>query len=407
MRTSKPAFLSLLVAGVVFASSGLRAEIVVKQAPPPAQDVPVQEPPPERVRKLNAVQKRKLADLSVRADTGDVTALLKLGWIYYRGEQATRSYGEAYRRFRAAADQGNLTAMLAAGYLLSRGLGITRDRNSARQFYGIAANAGYPRAYYLQSLLEGDLGTAQSTLAARQWLERAAAAGDSLAANALGGVYERQGQRATAQLWYRQAAAHGHAVATRNLARLGDNPEPQAQDQRLRELKERADAGDAAASYELATRYHRGDGVAVNYGEALRLYRLAAGLGNTQAQRMLSLISSRSSSAEQISAAWMQELSHLAVSDDAQAAGMASIAADEDPLGGLLEMTPQLSGGSAAATTDSGYNGASGTTLGLGLGTTSGNAATAPPGTNNTQSPQSQTLQRARALRDSGARGGQ
>lgn len=385
----------------------VHAEIVVKQAPPatePAQDESAPEPTP--AKPLNAAQRRKLAQLTVHADAGDVAAMLQLGWIYYHGDNnVARSYGEAYRRFRAAADHGNLNAMLATGYLLSRGLGTARDRNAARSLYAIAANAGYPRAWYLQSLLEGDLNTAQGTIASRQSLERAAAAGDALAANALGGVYERLGQRGTAQLWYRQAAAHGSEIATKNLQRMGDAPDTQAAELRIAQLRDRVDAGDAAATYELATRYHRGDGVAVNYGEALRLYRLAAGLGSAPAQKMMSLISSRSSSAEQINAGWMQELSRLAVVDEAtdQAGQSVHLAVDEDPLTGLLDLTPQLPGGSGAAP-PSGFGAAGVSVYAAGsvpVATPAPPSAAAPPPPVSNDS-----LLRARSLRNGAPRTG-
>ena len=51
------------------------------------------------------------------------------------------------------------------------------------------------------------------------------------------------------------------------------------------ELRERSQAGDAGASYDLAVRFHKGVGVAVNFGEAIRLYQLAAEQGSSEAQK--------------------------------------------------------------------------------------------------------------------------
>jgi TPR repeat protein len=70
----------------------------------------------------------------------------------------------------------------------------------------------------------------------------------------------------------------------------------------------------AASSLALARRYHRGEGIPVNYSEAIRLYKKAADLGSVQAKKMLQLIFSQSSENGAINILWMQGLSQMDVS---------------------------------------------------------------------------------------------
>lgn len=70
----------------------------------------------------------------------------------------------------------------------------------------------------------------------------------------------------------------------------------------------------AASSLALARRYHRGEGIPINYSEAIRLYKKAADLGSVQAKKMVQLIFSQSSENGVINILWMQSLSQMDVS---------------------------------------------------------------------------------------------
>ena len=77
------------------------------------------------------------------------------------------------------------------------------------------------------------------------------------------------------------------------------------------ELRERSQAGDSSASYDLAVRFHKGVGVAVNFGEAIRLYQLAAEQGSAEAQKVLPILLSRRTNGWQIlNSMWMQRMSN-------------------------------------------------------------------------------------------------
>ena len=70
----------------------------------------------------------------------------------------------------------------------------------------------------------------------------------------------------------------------------------------------------AESSWLQARRYHRGEGIPINYVEAIRLYRKAADLGHLQAKKMLDLIFSQSTEAGAVNIFWMQRLSRIDVS---------------------------------------------------------------------------------------------
>jgi TPR repeat protein len=70
----------------------------------------------------------------------------------------------------------------------------------------------------------------------------------------------------------------------------------------------------AESNWRLARRYHRGEGIPINYVEAIQLYRKAADLGHLQAKKMLNLIFSQSAETGTINIFWMQRLSRIDVS---------------------------------------------------------------------------------------------
>ena len=70
----------------------------------------------------------------------------------------------------------------------------------------------------------------------------------------------------------------------------------------------------AESSWLQARRNHRGEGIAINYVEAIRLYKKAADLGHLQAKKMLDLIFSQSADMGAINIFWMQRLSRMDVS---------------------------------------------------------------------------------------------
>ena len=66
----------------------------------------------------------------------------------------------------------------------------------------------------------------------------------------------------------------------------------------------------------IAQRYHRGEGEAANFVEAIRFYRLAQSRGNVQARKILELIFSCPTKSGDIDIAWMQQLAYVNLSKE-------------------------------------------------------------------------------------------
>ncbi|MGY0558332.1 MULTISPECIES: hypothetical protein [unclassified Lysobacter] len=257
----------------------------------------------------------------------------------YRGDADPRSYAEAARWFKVAADAGDRRAAMAFAYLQGLGLGVARDPATARRNLQQISAAGVARADYLLSLLaaaDRRRGGQKQQAALR---ERAARAGDGVAQNAMGVHYQVQGDRTTAQMWYQRAVDNGSAAAKLNLASLARGDEVR------RQVEAGADAavdGDAESLFSLARRYHRGDGVTVDYGKALGLYRDAAAQGSKPAQQMLGLIQSRTLPDGGFDPTWMRQLASAAVGQSGGnlVSSITSAAQPrlDDPLAGLSDL---------------------------------------------------------------------
>lgn len=134
-------------------------------------------------------------------------------------------------------------------------------------------------------------------------LRQAAAAGDANARNDLGIAAAARNDLAQARSYFKQAAAQSPA-AQENLRLLAE-PEPSSGNQAASE-------GDRL--FAEAQRYHRGEGVPVNYAKALQLYQQAAAQGSLAARRMLELILSRPLPNGMMNVAWMAQLAQLDLS---------------------------------------------------------------------------------------------
>jgi hypothetical protein len=147
------------------------------------------------------------------------------------------------------------------GELYSYAQGVARDYTQARNWYQRAAAAGSTEAMCnLGVLYQSGRGVPENYDKAREWFQKAADAGNAEAINKLGELYAyAQGvarDYTQARNWYQRAAAAGNAKAMSNLGVL----------------------------------YENGQGVAQDYGKARNWYQMAADLGDTDAKQALSRI---------------------------------------------------------------------------------------------------------------------
>ncbi len=275
------------------------------------------------------------------AQAGDASAQLALGLQQLEtGAGGSPRYTDAFRWFSRAARSGDARGFLALGYLHGDGLGTPRNVGLARDYLERAREAGLPRANMLLAALEQALPPARRRSDPLELLREGTAAGDGPNANALGALLESQGNAAGAEQAYRAAEQAGSRAASQNLARLASLRERSTRSTVMR-LADRVRLGDADAAFELAVRYHRGDGTPANYGEAVRYYDRAAAGGHAGAKRMLTLIASRPTASGDLNVAWLQELAANATADPTDGArpvaGTAPLS-EPNPLVGLLAM---------------------------------------------------------------------
>jgi uncharacterized protein len=276
------------------------------------------------------------------ATKGDANAMIAMGYALFQGQGLPRNYGQAVKWFYQAAEQGDPRGWLALGLAYGDGLGTDRNPQAAREALERAVESGLIRGLYLQSRLEMKFSGATRREQARQLLQEAAQKGDGLAQNALGIEFERDGDVLFAEQWYRLGAENGSRAAGLNVNRLyRKNRFSQQTD--IANLRARQD--DPTAAYELAQRYHRGDGVPIDFGTALRFYRKAANLGSRAANQMLALIQSKpAAKGESVNAQWMQQLARNWVQRETESSASSNgpPVQDDDLLRGLPTMRSSL-----------------------------------------------------------------
>ncbi len=271
----------------------------------------------------------ELGALKASAERGDPVAQCTLGAMYRWGDGAPQDDVQAARWFRKAAEQGLAEAQSKLGLMYVRGQGVPKDYDQAVQWIRKAAEQGYAEAQNnLGVRYENGQGVPRDDALAVQWYRKAAAQGLADAQNNLGRVYASgQGvprDYVESHMWFdlasafaseeRQkeyAASRDRMAKNLNAAQIADArkrarewmaafagpgdtaaaQQPQAGPQKppltpeaLKELRQRAEQGDAKAAYDVGEVYVGGQGVPEDDAEAVRWFRKAADKGSAPAQ---------------------------------------------------------------------------------------------------------------------------
>ncbi len=170
-----------------------------------------------------------------------------------------KEYGEAYDVFVSAAEKGLAEAQCELGYMYAEGLGVTQDPEKSEHWYRMAANQGNGSALVSLGLMYYD-----GTVVSKNRLE-------------------------AAKLWIRALDIYPRTWHTDVEFLLGDmylNGDGVAQDygEALRYLTRSANAGNAVAQNNLAYMYAVGKGVEKNHQKAVEWGMKSAMQGNAQAQ---------------------------------------------------------------------------------------------------------------------------
>ena len=81
-------------------------------------------------------------DLKPRALSGDASAQMKLGTLYYKGQGVSRDYAEAARLFLLAAEKGDPYAQSNLGYMYELGEGHPPGLQASGQVVSQGGGAG-------------------------------------------------------------------------------------------------------------------------------------------------------------------------------------------------------------------------------------------------------------------------
>ncbi len=160
------------------------------------------------------------------ANAGDVASMAQLGQLLHNGQGIAKDYDKARDWFERAAAAGNVASQHQLGTIHYHGIGTPKDVTKAIDFFTRSAQNGD-----VQSMLNlahifrtGASGGQADPIKAREWYERAAAAGHSGAMNQLGVIFNDglgvAKNAATARSWFERGVANGNTFAMWNLARL-------------------------------------------------------------------------------------------------------------------------------------------------------------------------------------------
>jgi TPR repeat protein len=272
------------------------------------------------------LQLQEMANSTAQAGHANVLAARAawvLGLMYLHGTGVQADVVQAHQWFEQAYDQGERMASAGLAWCALQGCISMPNLPAANKWIAILRTVDPGRARYLEWLsktrlaplpvLSPEQDSPQAgMLGHRQLLVNAAKGGDVNAQIELG-LESAALNRLDKALRYFQAAAPRSWVAADNAAIVKEHMTLQRAKSGM-EIKPPAPGHNAEALFKEARRYHRGEGIPVNYNEAIRLYRMAQAEGSVQAQRMLNLIYARTSPEGQLDLAWMRQLSEADVS---------------------------------------------------------------------------------------------
>lgn len=274
---------------------------------------------------------RALELLAMQADSGAKPALPEartprdaawlLGLLNLHGVGTGLNPARAREWFERAQQLRHPLAPAGLAWCLLDGCGQQPRPEQATPWIAQLQKTDAGRAYYLewirnQKLAPLEIATPQNPLhsdAPRQpsaLVLRSAKAKDPGGENELGIFYAEAGRLGDAERLFTSAAPRSPA-AQANLQWLA-----RARDEKREAAPIEASRKNSEQLFLRARQFHRGDGVPVNYGEALRLYKQAASQGNAHAQKMLGLIYTRPTPTGDINIVWMQQLANIDVTSE-------------------------------------------------------------------------------------------
>ncbi len=212
------------------------------------------------------------------AEGGDAYGMLRVARLYFSGEGVAADRATARKWFLKAAETGDAEAMSWMGYIYAFGEGVPVDMAMAHQWYLKAAEGGH--AYGMSRVAHlyfwGE-GVAADRAAARKWNLRAAEAGDAYGQHSLSYMLDKDGEPEEAERWLRKAAEQGYEPALRSVRekRAYEMFKEKRYGEALPIFREAAGMGSAWSHEMLGYLYWRGYGVEVDRDRAIQRYEAA------------------------------------------------------------------------------------------------------------------------------------
>ena len=122
-----------------------------------------------------------LKNLVIKAEQGDIDAMIMVGDCYNRGLHTEKNDKEAHKYYKMAADKGNVQASLMVAIDLLNGIGVEKNKKMGIQYLQMAADRGAAFAQYLLASLykAGEVGFWGREQKAMEYFERVAKQGDA------------------------------------------------------------------------------------------------------------------------------------------------------------------------------------------------------------------------------------
>ncbi len=270
-----------------------------------------------------------------------------LGLLYLHGAGVPTNSAKAKNWFTLSAHYGEPLASAGLAWCAYEGCLTTPDWPLAQHWARQLATVDLARSLYLQWLLERQLrplnpnaneGLLSLSVKERALIEKAASAGSVHAMIDLGILASQSHDYRRALTLFEAASAQSEAAGLNaswvreRMAAERRSPVPRTTG--------KPNASQAEAVFNAARKFHRGDGVSVNYTQAIRLYQQADAAGSLEARRMLSLIYSRTTPEGGLDPIWMRQLSEMDVSSlvpkQDVALGLSALRKEPTPLVDLL-----------------------------------------------------------------------
>lgn len=234
------------------------------------------------------------------ADNGTPNEKTKIGNIFYKGEDITQDYKQAYELYSQAAASGDAEAQNNIGWFYQRGFYVDKDDKNAFEWYLKAAEQGMAVSQEAvgYSYVTGR-GVKQDFSQAVNWYTKAANQGREYSQYRLGELYmEGKGVNQNyykALEWFRKAADKNNAPAMDKIGWFYQNGWGVNQDynQAMQWYRKAAEQNNANAQASIGFLYYSGLGVTKDLNAALEWYKKSAAQGNDIAQKQVNLIELR------------------------------------------------------------------------------------------------------------------